>query len=279
MIALVPHSNGIASFQEFNGCHGAGDGKFCSGAGAPSLDLAPGMAGSIKDMEAGGNWQLRFVKTRDRDSHEYSIEPKTLPAGIRKVALQIAVNGEVVRTQDRLYDPSMATLEATDYALNDPTLKAGWDKSIPEEAEPGYLYRGMSFGEWEAAQRSGYLQSTGDYNLGDAQVGLTFFSTHSNQAASYAAGFAPWQFAPTFGRPAIVVKVKDPGTARSFGTADTERGVPGRVSVKDVSEVFEGHVYSVRPGMMELYRDHNGYTEGSRSTPSVNLGWRRVKRG
>lgn len=72
-------------------------------------------------------------------------------------------------------------------------------------AEDGLAYRGMSFEEWAEAVRRGYFQSRGEYNLGEAQRGLTFFSPDPGSAAYYASGFAPWPFKPGWGRPGIVV--------------------------------------------------------------------------
>lgn len=225
--------------------------------------------GILADIRRGGNWTLRLQKRAGlEDIHEYSIEPKGLPSRIKEA--------EVGFGSRAFYDPELSDVREVD-GRSQVVLKPGlYDGQLPDgAAEPGYLYRGMSWAEWQQAQRQGFVESPGTYNLGDKQAGLTYYSTAASQAENYASGFAPWQYKPTFDRPAVVVKVKDPGTARDI--MGTERGLPGRVPLTDLAAVYEGHPYEIRPGYIELYRDYAGrYGEGSRRSPSARVAWRQA---
>jgi hypothetical protein len=120
---------------------------------------------------------------------------------------------------------------------------------LPAQPKEGRLYRGMSADEYEAIQKSGMIQSGGEYNIGDSQKGLTYFTTEPDAAESYASSFAPKQFKPTFEKPAYVVGVKDPGPERFRhveGTAGHERGIEGAISADDIEEVYRGSVAATR---------------------------------
>ena len=237
-----------------------------------SVDLPLGdYAQSIlKDVARAGNWKLSLTKTGPgwgEDTHEYAIVPKTLPAGI-----QDSPSG----LRDHVwFDPAFAEVTTNVDGRPQVTPKAGLLTDITEESEPGMLYRGLSFAEWEEAKRTGVVKSSGDYNLGETQRGLTYFSTDIAQAANYASGFAPWQYKPSFGRPAIVIKVQDPGNAHR--TTETERGVPTEVRLADIRTVYEGHPYMIAPGGIDFYRNYTGpYNEGSRHSPSVWNVWKKT---
>ena len=123
--------------------------------------------------------------------------------------------------------------------------------------EPGKIWRGMSHDEFQAAQRTGKIESLGDYNLGEEQAGLTYFTTQKDTAEFYASGFAPWQYKPTVERPAVVVKVSDPGNhVYVAGTGNHEVGLRGSVPFSSVEEVNMGKVVKFDTGMFEVRRDN-----------------------
>jgi hypothetical protein len=136
--------------------------------------------------------------------------------------------------------------------INDKTLLL--DKG--QQEQPGYIYRGMSYDEYVSSKERGFLQTKGDYNLGPDQEGLTYYTTDISSAASYSSSFAPWQYKPTYKKPAIVVKIKDPGTSVHVeGVGEHERGVPGKVPFKNVVSTYEGKVYAYSPGTHEYRYD------------------------
>ena len=152
-----------------------------------------------------------------------------------------------------------------------------WSADIPAEAEAGVLYRGMSWAEWQEVQRTGVIQSLGTHNLGPAQEGLTYWSPDPGTAAYYATGFAPWPFLPTFGRPGIVLRITDPGTGIVKTKGSDEIGIRGAIPLSAVTAVYEGRVYAVRPGELDLHREMRPtWVEGSRLSPSTQRVWRKM---
>ena len=177
----------------------------------------------------------------------------------------------------RFYDPEVATLDPDARPVF--KLKPGYADQLSEiaKAEPGFLFRGMSQEEWQEAQRTGEIKSRGGYNL-SSQAGLTYYSTDPDQASSYAHGFAPWQFQAAPGHPAIVIKVRDPGTAVDIpGVSPEERGIPGVIPIDDVVGVYRGHVYVTKPGTIELRPSRvvgdPTHTVGSTGAPTSDVAW------
>lgn len=199
--------------------------------------------------------------------------------------LRVADENETRPTHRRVYDPRRAEI-GPDGRVQ---ARAGFGQSAEEAGarnEEGAVWRGMRYEEWQSALKQGNFQSPGDYNLGMAQRGLTYFSTDFAESAGYAAGFTPWQFTPTFDRPGVLVKFRDVETTPSpqAGTDSTERVVAGPVPFSKVAEVFFAEPYAISPGHVEVTKeggpsDGKGgwlYRTGSRSSPSTYYGWRRV---
>jgi hypothetical protein len=194
-----------------------------------------------------------------------------------------------VATTDRYgrpvwYDPAYATLEKDDWTGRlEPRIREQFKevRSLPEDSpDPGVLYRGMSAGEYREAKERGYIESKGAYNLGNEQVGRTYYSTSPRQAAAYAGGFAPFHMVPTAKEPGIVVGVKTstPILTPIEGEGATERGL-GRVPFKDVTVVYEGRPYIMEAGFVDLMptgRANPTHTEGSRKSPSSGLVWSKI---
>lgn len=237
------------------------------------IKLDKSLSSSIEDMHRGGNWKLKLVSKDDSRGMEFEIVPRHLPPRI------IEGGGMSWRGKnDGWYDPELAYLNEKGEAV--PKPEAGGEFPLKSaDAEPGVLYRGMSTAEWEEIQRSGEIRSVGSFNLGGAQEGKTYFSTDPEVAKIYAAGFTPWQYTPTFDRPAIVIAVRDPGTnVVEATTGGSERAIPGAIPRSDILSVYEGRVYQVRPGNVQFYERIRGeYHEGSRGAPGESSVWRRIE--
>ena len=221
-----------------------------------------------------GRWVYTPVGTPvDRGnwiSHEWSIDPATYPEKITTVT-----NG---RESTIYYDPNLTGVEAGRERGSIAPTRGGNAQSTGAEVtfttkenrvsdllppsgsytEPGaFLYRGMSSEEYHTALQNGYFQSTGAFNVGgEAQAGKTYFSTKPDQAGNYASWYAPPEFKPTFDHPAYVIAIPDnPALPRE---QSWEVGVPGRIPVDQVKQVYVGQVFVVQPGRVsgnESYGD------------------------
>jgi len=152
--------------------------------------------------------------------------------------------------------------------------------SLPEKAEPGVIYRGMSHEEYHSALKSGHFGSYGGYNIGDAQKGLTYHSSDPRQAEGYAHSFAPWQQKATPSHPAVVVAIKDRHNYEVHPHFPTELGVRGEIPTSEIDHVYIGKPYHVKSGQIDVMSDsHTGKNvhEGSRFSSTANLIWHKEK--
>jgi hypothetical protein len=155
------------------------------------------------------------------------------------------------------------------------------DKLIPKpelqqklpgaQREEGTIYRGMSADEYENIQKTGLIQSKGEYNIGDQQRGLTYFGHRPEQAEYYAGAFAPPQNKPTFDKPAYVVAVRKPppeqlGNPDYLGGIESkdEIGVRGALPAEDIQKVYRGNVVNYEPAF-----EKPGWKQG----PRFRLHW------
>ena len=114
------------------------------------------------------------------------------------------------------------------------------------------LWRGMSAGEfWDLIER-GKQRSRGDYNL-PHQESLTYFSGDSYVAFSYASGFSPWPYVPTYEEPAYVIRIKKPVGTRIIPNESGEYGLVGDYFMDDILEVYEVRLAVERPGMLVVH--------------------------
>jgi hypothetical protein len=229
---------------------------------------------SILRMIEMDRWDLSVERGKDR--HTINIVPELIP-GVEWVEGGIS--------DDRMaVDLTISRLERDDRGYLYPRLTpdSGYHAEIPAE-EDGNLYRGMSWEEFQFVLRNGFIRSDGDYNIGDEEVGCTFFTEYPDTAAIYAGGFQPYYMVPTFNRPGYVVKVR---RSPNLNIKALERGgddvaVLGEIGVENIMEVYEARPYAIRPGHTELYRRYSPgrgeiYVEGSRFGPRVNIGYRRI---
>lgn len=261
-------------------------GRWTDGAGpgataAPSAGGARG-AGAVRGLPDGvslahpslealrsaldrGAFDISVEKVRDGygsdKTYDLSISANDIPAGWKTTA-----RGES-------YDPKYFSIN--EFGRTTPKVEGLF--ADPEGfQEPGHIYRGMSYEEFTAARANGYIESKGTYNIGPQQVGVTLFSTQVGQAAYYASGFAPWPYKATPTRPAVLVKVRDPGNHASMpglGEHTTEVGLRGRVPFDSVVGVRFGHVISVTPGLVEVRVGHGQATQGSAFAYSASIHW------
>jgi hypothetical protein len=148
----------------------------------------------------------------------------------------------------------------------------------PEGREDKHLFRGMSHEEYQGALKNGYFESKGKYNL-EGQEGITCYSKDRDQAANYASGFAPWHQKPTPTRPAVIVKIRDPGNhVHVPGCGESEVNIPGRISTRHLISTQFGHPTRIDTVSFEI-RHHpydgekNKYQAGSSSGMSSSVRW------
>jgi hypothetical protein len=157
------------------------------------------------------------------------------------------------------YDPSFFRVEP-DQLMDDAGTVVGTrerlvpirpiNDQIPAESSPDQIFRGMSAAEFENFRQTGLIQSNGSGNIGDAQKGLTYWSSNPREATSYAGSFAPSALKPTPERPAYVVAARRPSPAdiRDVpGVGDREVGVARPISRDEVVAAYRGEVVDYRP--------------------------------
>jgi len=90
--------------------------------------------------------------------------------------------------------------------------KTGWTtfptpkdaiESIPVRSD--WVYRGMSWEEWQYIRRTGQVMSNAGYNLG-GQENLTFYG-NAETAMFYSNSFAPIQFKASVKKPGVVIAI------------------------------------------------------------------------
>lgn len=181
--------------------------------------------------------------------------------------------------RERFWNPDIADLIKTEDKWGTDISsrpKAGWIEEIPQN--DSLIYRGISFEEMEYINRTGIIQSDGSYNLGDEQIGLTYFTTQASSGKSYAHSFAPNHMVATPNKPAYVIAVdKRPGKAVA-GTGEHEVGIVGSIPASEIKEVWIGEPYYISSmGSFSTTREWNGEQDGYRSGPSISVAWRRIK--
>lgn len=149
---------------------------------------------------------------------------------------------------------------------------------IPEN--PASAYRGMSFEELLNAKKKGYFQSSGIMNIGDSQVGYTFFGDTPSTARYYSAGFQPVPSSATRNKPGVIIEVpksilsvarniKSPKTNQPVGT-ENEYVTDKRIEFSDILNLWLIVPDKSSYGSIEIVYDkyEKRYSEGSRSSAS-----------
>jgi hypothetical protein len=229
---------------------------------------------SVQRAQARGGWGFKAGESKPAggfqgyDRTTYHIAPTDIPASWGKI--------DRGRGRVEFYDPEHAHEED---GRARPNNQSEWNAAIPDKQEPGTLYRGMSWEEYQNAMKSGQIASKGDWNIGDAQKGLTMWSSDPVQARSYANDFAPWQYKATPTRPAVIAAIRDPGENEHVYTVPNEPreiGLRNPVPTSEISHVFVGRPVIASSGQMDV-RTHEGggMEEGSGASPSSYVRWSR----
>jgi hypothetical protein len=100
-------------------------------------------------------------------------------------------------------------------------------------------FRGMSNREYRSLKKTGHIKSTGEYNVGSMEKGLTFFSKDPAEAAFYAHEYAPLKYKATATKPAYVVEAKINDSKKKID-APGGVGVSGKIHEKNVISVHRG---------------------------------------
>ena len=231
-------------------------------------DIAHPNLYSIREKVERGAWNLTVekVKTDYRGT-------------TTKIAINVPVPSNWVKHTKpypssgvEYYDPDKVVLDEDGRTA----IKIDTEAAIPKTATPGVIYRGMSWEEYQGALENGHFKSRGDYNLGEAQVGLTYYSSDPGQAVSYAHSYAPSAYKATPGRPAVVVGVADPGDHYVVPQQPTELGIRTPVPTSAIREVYFGDPILAQPGDTEVIQESGRPPmEGSGMSPSVWVNWRK----
>jgi len=255
-------------------------------AGLPKDILLSSHSDDVTKALTEGRFDLRATKDEKRfygNSYNVAVSPR-MSAGIRRYPTD---DVERFSRFPTYYDRRIATInneplfEGSDFRVNKARLKenSGYSKEIQMSPEDGYLFRGMSFEEFQQIRKNRFIQSRGDFNLLDSDKGHSYFSTDPRQAANYAGNFAPWQLTPTFRRPSFVVRVKGQGEIPpGFGSDTTERRIAGKIPSSLITDIAMVRPYAMRGGDFELYKEYRdeSFRVGSRSSPIADLAYRQL---
>ena len=242
--------------------------------GVLGKDLDHPNLGALKDAVDRGVWNIYKV-----DQHEdkwngdkvttFAIEPK---AGDIPDTWKVFSEGE----HTTAYDPAMAHVEVMTPDHSTVVPNAPGQSAFPlQEGTASKFYRGMSFEEYQNAVTTGKIASSGEYNIGEHEKGLTYFSTDPLEAASYANGFAPWPFIATPGHPAVVVEVDNKAMDTTVDPhRPTEVGVKGDIPMSAVTRAFIGSPIMISSGREEVKQGMGKPPSlGSGASPSNSLVW------
>lgn len=186
--------------------------------------------------------------------------------------------------KEEFYDSEISEIKCEEDRCS-PKLKpdSGYSEKIGADKN-GDLYRGMSWEEFQSIKNTGMVQSKGGYNIGESQMGFTYFSENPDTAAHYGGNFQPYPLLPTFDRPGYVIKIRRPSIDRlNLKMAPNEIGVKGSIPISDIIEVYEIRPYSISIGEVEIRRvwgrDFPQFTEGSRFSPMVYVAYKKITQG
>jgi hypothetical protein len=216
-----------------------------------------------------GVWDFKVKSVRDSYGQKITSFEMTPKIPSNWEAHKNAITGT-----PRYYDPAKAHVNADGYVS---PKDRDTSKALPQKGEPGIIYRGMSYEEYQKSLASGQFASVGDYNIGEQELGLTYFSSDPSQAESYAHGFAPWPYMAVPGSPAVVIAVADPGGAIVAPSRPTELGINKPIPVSALRDVYFGNPIIVSSGHVDVIQSKHGDPpqEGSRFSPSITVEWQK----
>lgn len=167
-------------------------------------------------------------------------------------------------------------------------------KEIPNN--PNYVYRGMSYEEWQFIKKNGFIQSKGNYNLGDVQNNLTFYG-NAQSATYYASDFAPVAYKTSIKKPSIVIAIPR-NLVKSH--EDDPKGIPqseyahyGKLDSSNIKEVWMLVPEKAEKGIFSIVFEYKSIKdaagkyssvfyltnprEGSRKNPSIRYSLLKLK--
>ncbi len=224
---------------------------------------SPGLSQVRAALER-GEVTMRVKGSKEHyDSTTYDVEvlPKGIPA-----------HWEQSKRGGQYFDPEH--YKHNEFGRVSPLVERDGPAPVPFQREEGTIFRGMSYEEYEHSLRTGEIASLGDYNLGEDQKGLTYFSRDPGQASFYAAGFAPWQYKPTINKPAVMVQVRDPGNEKKVaGTGEDEVGIPTKIKTSEIVKVYFGKVIAVDAGSQDIIVEKDWKTKALKAKAASSSGY------
>lgn len=215
--------------------------------------------------EHGGRWAFPHLERTEPSGyqsnpyHTWGIYPTDAPAQHDYTKMG--------RSGTFFYDPAQTDIEEDEFRDRAAYRGNNIDEDLlglsRGDRTPGIVWRGLSNEEMEDAKQKGYFQSNGSYNFA-GQEGTTLFDEHPGTAQSYANSYSPYQFIPTFSRPAHVIGIPDQNYPRnSVGEVE----IPGRIPLDAVTHHYRGDVTSIDPG------SYGGYQGSMPNAESGFNGW------
>jgi len=223
------------------------------------------------------NDRFKIFPDKPVGSHKYFkyIDPYSENLPVRKRRWKL--DGKVMESGNEKYDLDVTDIEEIEDEFGwkiKTKPKEGLFEEIPQNNS--YMYRGMTWEGWQGAQKQGFVQSKGAYNLGDEQKGLTYWSHTASQAAYYAKGFPPVHLYPTKAKPSYVVATDKKEGVYVPGTGEDEIGIPFAIPLSEIKEVWETVPYCFSEGCYSFYEGWRGKQDGSRMGLSSAFYWRRI---
>lgn len=215
--------------------------------------------------EDDGRWLYREIEV-DGSYHNFEKIPAAYPE-------KATFTNKLGKETTVYYDPKVS-IPVKDDSYQGYSNPLSENKISDLKPPEGLIWRGMSKEEYEISVARGYFESTGSYNVGgESQAGKTYFSTSTDQASNYATWFAPPEYKPTFDHPAYVIGIPDdPKLLREQGT---EVGVPGKISIKSVNQVYEARPFEITPGSQGAQRTwSDDWEKAGGSQANIKVYWR-----
>ena len=173
-------------------------------------------------------------------------------------------DAEGIRPNVILYDSSLVdenyNILDTRFEKYDQNYGENW---MTRDTDEKHLYRGMSGEEFNDAIKNGYFKSDANMNF-SRQEETTSFAQNSQQAFSYAFGFAAWHDMATFDSPRYVIKVRREGIDYQINEVK-EADVISNVPISNLVTVWEIRLTETQYGDVELVTRKGMIEEGSRS--------------
>jgi hypothetical protein len=238
---------------------------------------------TIKQMVELGRWDLKaeplqYKYVQPGTQFRVFIRPRLVPG------VEYFGTGFEGHSRQTAVDTRLATLEDRDNIVS-PALRheSGYVEKIPAERD-GNLYRGVSWEEFQFIKEQCKIESNCSYNLGECEIGRTYFSEDPDMAAHYGGTFQPYHMQPSFDRPGYVIKIRKqpPERIDLKVSREDETAVIGSVPVSEIIAIYEIRPYAISPGDVELRLNDRGghgagFYEGSRMGPSVRVAYRKLE--